>query len=313
MKLESLSRRELVAAAVALPAPAAGQSAGRYKLGVMTMIYRTLPLDEAVSRIRKAGFRYVCPAAKHGSEAVLAPELSPDGRKAMARRLKDLGVEPVMSLGGFGSEPSTDEGVRRYIAQLDLCADFGIPVMVGGGPWYYTKFPNVPKREADWQQEVSRFYAGLEKAVRHAESAGVTITLKPHTGITARAKDCMQVVRRIVSPRLKICWDAGNVSFYEGVNPDPDLPDLAPDVKAVCIKDHLGLRSEANFPVPGQGQVDHDLMFRTLFKAGFDGPMAIERVDGRDGGKVTPEVADERLQAANRYLAPLLDRITAQR
>ena len=91
----------------------------------------------------------------------------------------------------------------------------------------------------------------------------MTITLKPHTGITATAKACIEVTRRIVSDRLQICWDAGNVSFYEGIHPDPDLPDLAPRVKAVCIKDHLGLRGDANFPVPGQGQVDHERMFRT--------------------------------------------------
>jgi len=158
---------------------------------------------------------------------------------------------------------------------------------------------------------VSLFYAGLEKAVRHAESIRVTIGLKPHTGITARAKDCLEVVKRVVSPYLKIAWDAGNVSFYEGVYPDPDLPDLAPQVRAVCIKDHLGLRGAENFPTPGQGQVDHQLMFQTLFSAGFNGPMAIERVDGRDHGKLAPEVVDERITAANKFLVPLLDRITS--
>ena len=115
----------------------------------------------------------------------------------------------------------------------------------------------------------------------------MTITLKPHTGITATAKACIEVTRRIVSDRLQICWDAGNVSFYEGIHPDPDLPDLAPRVRAVCIKDHLGLRGDANFPVPGQGQVDHELMFRTLFAAGFSGPLALERVErcGRMWGR----------------------------
>ena len=95
---------------------------------------------------------------------------------------------------------------------------------------------------------MSRYYSGLEKAVRHAESVKVTIHLKPHTGITARARDCMQVVKRIPSPSLKISWDAGNVSYYEGVHPDPDLPDLAPFVKSVCLKDHLGLRGELTSP-----------------------------------------------------------------
>ena len=36
-------------------------------------------------------------------------------------------------------------------------------------------------------------------------------------------------------------------------------------------------------------------------------------VDGRDGGmrKVSPEAVDERLTAANKYLVPLLDRVTS--
>jgi sugar phosphate isomerase/epimerase len=119
-------------------------------------------------------------------------------------------------------------------------------------------------------------------------------------------------VQRLKSPYLKVAWDAGNVSFYEGIYPDPDLPDLAPEVKAVCIKDHLGLRGDANFPVPGQGQIDHEQMFRTLFAAGFNGPLAIERVDGRSEKKLTPEVVDERLAAAHRHLVPILDRVTQE-
>jgi sugar phosphate isomerase/epimerase len=264
-----------------------------------------------MQRIRRAGYRYLSIAQRHAAENVFVPEMTKDERKHMLRRIRDLGVEPFMSLGGFAAEPSTGAGLARYIALLDLSADFELPVMVGGGPWYYTKFPNLPRREREWSEEVTRFYVGLEKAVRHAESVRVTIALKPHTGITARARDCLQVLKRISSPYLKIAWDAGNVSFYEGIYPDPDLPDIAGDVRAVCIKDHLGLRGEANFPVPGEGQIDHEAMFRTLFAAAFTGPLAIERVDGKDRGKVPPDVAEERLKAAHRHLVPLLDRLTA--
>jgi sugar phosphate isomerase/epimerase len=299
----------------ALPALAAAVPAEpRYKLGVMAGMYGSIPLDDAMQRIRKAGYRYVSMAAKHGPEIVYAPQLSKPERKAMLRRIRDLGVEPFLSLGGFfAGELQDDAGLQKYVAQLDLCADYEIPIMVGAGPWYYKKFPNIPKRELDWQEEVSRFYAGLEKALRHAESVHVTIALKPHTGITARGRDCMQVLKRIQSPWLKIAWDAGNISYYEGVYPDPDLPDVAPQVRAVCIKDHLGLRGDENFSIPGQGNVDHELMFRTLFASGFNGPLAIERVDGRDGfgNKAAPDVVDQRLTAAYRYLAPVLDRITA--
>jgi len=297
----------LAAGSAALGAPA-GE---RYRLGVMAAMYSTLPVEEAMARIRKAGYRYIGIGPKHGADVVFQPEMTKAERTAMRRRIIDAGVEPFLSLGGFSGDPQTEAGLKKWQDHLDPCADFQIPVMVGGGPWYFKKFPTLPKRDKDWMVEVGRFYAGLEKALRHAEQVKVTIALKPHTGITARAKDCLEVVKRVQSPRFRIAWDAGNVSFYEGIYPDPDLADLAPHVAAVCIKDHLGGRAEANFPVPGQGQIDHEEMFRTLFAAGFNGPLAIERVDGKDRGKVPPAVADERLAAAHGYLAPLLDRITA--
>jgi hypothetical protein len=75
----------------------------------------------------------------------------------MLRRIRDLGVEPFLSLGGFGGDPKTADGLQEYIAQLDLRADYEIPIMVGAGPWYYKRFPNIPKREAEWQEEVTGF------------------------------------------------------------------------------------------------------------------------------------------------------------
>jgi sugar phosphate isomerase/epimerase len=99
------------------------------------------------------------------------------------------------------------------------------------------------------------------------------------------------------------------VSFYEGICPDPDLPDLAPDVRAVCVKDHRGGRAEANFPVPGQGQVDHDAMFATLFRCAFRSPVALERVDGRDdAAAMPPELIDQRIGAALQFLSGAMDR-----
>lgn len=313
MQRDSMTRRQTIAALAAASAASLAQAAAteRYKLGVMATMYSSVPLDDAMTRIRKIGYRYVSLSRRHANEPVFDPAMTKGDRKAMLRRIRSLGVEPFMSLGGFAGDPQTQEGLDRFLAQIDLCVDFEIPVLVGAGPWYFRKFPNIPKRDRDWQEEVTRFYAELEKAVRHAEAAKVIITLKPHTGITARAKDCIDVMKRMPSPWLKISWDAGNVSYYEGVYPDPDLADLAPQVKSVCIKDHLGLRGEDNFPIPGQGNIDHELMFRTLFQAGFNGPMAIERVDGKENKKTTPEVVDQRLKQAYDYLVPVLDKVTA--
>jgi sugar phosphate isomerase/epimerase len=295
-----------IAAAAAIPSGAATEP---YQLGCQTLPYRGQPLSRALEGIRNAGYRYVMPFQTHQEKPVFAPGLSSSERSSLRRQFKDEGLEPFMSFFGLTRGMNSPDGLKASLEELDLCAEFGIRTVIGTGPWYYTKFPTVPKRALDWEKECDVFYAALEKAVRHAENIGVTIALKPHTGITATAKTCMEVVKRVVSDRLKICWDAGNVSFYEGIYPDPDLPDLAPDVKAVCIKDHLGGRAEANFPVPGQGQIDHDLMFRILYGAGFNGPIAVERVDGTENAaKMDPEVIDQRIAAARSFLLPILEK-----
>src|SRR5436190_100581 len=165
---QGFTRRQTIKRLAAIPALAATGSAAppseRYKLGVMCSMYSSLPLDDAMSRVVKAGYRYVSLVRAHAGVAVFAPEMSKADRSAMLRRIRDLGVQPFMSLGGFAGELQTEGGFQKWIAQLDLCSDYEIPVMVGAGPWYYTKFPNVPKRERDWQEEVSRYYSGLEKA-----------------------------------------------------------------------------------------------------------------------------------------------------
>ena len=47
-----------------------------------------------------------------------------------------------------------------------------------------------------------------------------------------------------------------------------------------------------------------------LARAGFDGPIALKRVDGRDdAAKMPAEVIDERIARARRYLVSVLERV----
>lgn len=285
-------------------------SARSYRLGCQTLPYRNLALPRAIEGIRKAGYRYVQVYHMHAGRLVFAPETPRAELDDLRQRLKDAGLDMFCGFVGLRGDLRKPENFTLYLKELDLAREFGVRTVVGIGPGYYTKFPGVPKRARDWEREVAEFLPALERAVRHAASIGVTITIKPHTGLACHGKAGLELMRRLPSENLKICWDAGNVSFYEGIHPDPDLPDLAPYVKAVCVKDHRGLRANPDFPVPGQGQIDHELMFKILFGAGFDGPISVERIDGTDNAMTMPaELIDARIVAARAYLAPLLDKI----
>jgi len=291
-----------------------GAAGEKQQLACMTMVYRAHSFDRALEGIAKAGFKYVVPARSHQGRDVFVGTMPSADRAALKRQMSDRGLQPVMSLGGFNADLGKPGGLKQYAEELDLCADFGISAIVGGGPWYYQKWPTLPKRDSDFQKEAAAFYSTLEQLLPHAASRKVVITLKPHTGITARAKDCLAVVKRLPSDWLKICWDAGNVSFYEGIHPDPDLPDLAPYVKAVCLKDHRGGRASEDFPVPGTGEIDHESMFRELFQAGFAGPMAIEKLEGRDNVmRMAAETIDERAATAFKLLTAIMERAATGR
>jgi sugar phosphate isomerase/epimerase len=285
-------------------------SARPYRLGCQTLPYRNQTLPRAIEGIRKAGYRHVQVYHMHAGRLVFAPETARAELNDLRQRLKDAGLEMFCGFVGLRGDLRKPENFTLYLKELDLAREFGVRTVVGIGPGYYTKFPGVPKRASDWEREVAEFLPALERAVRHAASIGVTITIKPHTGLACHGKAGLELMRRLSSENLKICGDAGNVSFYEGIHPDPDLPELAPQVKAVCVKDHRGLRANPDFPVPGQGQIDHELMFKILYGAGLDGPISVERVDGTDNAMTMPaELIDARIAAARAYLAPLLDKI----
>jgi hypothetical protein len=145
-------------------------------------------------------------------------------------------AEPCMRFVGLTADLRTPEGFKTYLGELDLSAEFGIRTVVGVGPCYYTKFPTVPKRARDWDKECDAYYAALERAVPHAESVGVTITLKPHTGITATAKACLEVVKLGAGFRGPLA--------VERVDRKEDASKIPPEV----IDQRIA--AARNFPVP---------------------------------------------------------------
>src|SRR4030095_1239023 len=161
-----ITRRQAIATASAMGAASAMPTPERYQLGAMSQIYRAIPLDEALERIRRSGFRYLSPGPVHAAQLRFTPEMAAEQRNETKRKIRDAGLTPCMSLGGFSAELAKPGGLDKYLAEIDLCAEFGIRVMVGGGPWYFQKFPTLPKRNTAWQKEDGEVYCALENS-RH--------------------------------------------------------------------------------------------------------------------------------------------------
>jgi sugar phosphate isomerase/epimerase len=217
-----------------------------------------------------------------------------------------LGAECALNaIRDAGLTPADIDGMILFtymdpLGTYEVAAALGIPYVLSSGPSPYVRRTFAErKRDMLFRREAEGYFATLREVAPIAERAGVTIVMKPHMGVTGTGADLADIVELIDHRAVRVCYDAGNVAFYEGVRPEDDVRDCARYVRAVCIKDHRGARANPDFPIPGEGDVDHAQVFRVLLQAGFAGPALVERLDGTQNAAEMPvETIDAALSRA---------------
>jgi len=274
------------------------------RLGAMTLPFCGHTFEKALDGLVEAGFRYICLGLPHSRHFVPHPD-DDDARlrlivDACARR----SLNPIMLICLTHAEH--EGGQQTWIKTVHHAATMEIPYVLGMGTWSF-KDPHDPlageKSYAERAAEEERWLAVMRPVCDEATLLGITIVIKPHTGNTATALQCRRLIETIRHPAMGICYDAGNVHFYEGVEPQADLPITVNHVRALCLKDHLGPRFHPDFPTPGDGSINHAAIFEILKKANFHGPMMIERIDGTlDAGRMAYAEIVSRLRRAKRNI-----------
>ena len=137
----------LAGAAHAAPAPE------RYRLGVMASMYGSVPLDDAMARIRKAGYHYICPGNRHGSEVVFAPSL-PKAERALAADATGtiiggmLGTSTVTSYieSIAGVQAGARTGLGSTAGGVECSSGAAAGSGGAGGPCAFSAWPRRPGR-----------------------------------------------------------------------------------------------------------------------------------------------------------------------
>ncbi len=266
------------------------------------MPYSEFSFETALESISRAGYKYVGFGTNHQGKAFPDPNAEASEVRELANSIENYGLAPIMmfNLGGV----STPEALDLYKRLLDQAKAMEVPLVLSIGTWGYKQGLEVRKSKEDLAVENEKFYEGMRKAGEYAADIGITIVLKPHTGCTATSRELLETMRRINLPSVRVCYDCGNVHFYEGVDPIEDIVNVIDYMDALCIKDHRGGRANPDFPVPGDGDIDHNALFKVLSESGFSGPCLVERVDGRGPKKdMTKEEIDARIKKAFNYLS----------
>lgn len=274
--IDGLTRRGFLGTA-ALAAAAARQASAAepapvprkptiFQHACMTLPYSGYPLERALSGIASAGYRFVAWGTTHkeaGGEMVpvMPPDAPPEKAKALGKRCRDAGLEPVMMFSTiYPEKPNAVEVLTQRIKQASAAGigqvlTFGHTEGGDRGLW------------------IERF----KQLGPVARDHGVTIVVKQHGGTTGTGEALSKIVKEVADPNVWVNYDAGNVMDYLNLDPIPDVVKTAPEIRSFCIKDHRNWPQDQDCG-PGYGEIDHYRLFEPVAFTGLTMPLAYENI-----------------------------------
>lgn len=267
----------------------------RFQIACMTLPYSPFPMERALTGIKAAGYDHVAWGVRHREadgkvRAAVELDAPPAVTRALAKRCRDMGLNPVMMFSNVNFEEKG--AVDAYRRRIDQAEAAGIPGIIVFGKTERGGYPDVIKN--------------LKSAALHAEGSAVKLLLKQHGGNTATGTDCSRIIKDVGHPSVMMCYDAGNVLDYENHDPIPDIQNCWRDVRAFSIKDHR------NFPVDqdcgaGFGEIDHYKLLLPVMRTGLTIPLACENIfEPLRPRPTAPEGMDQLARRSREYLETVL-------
>lgn len=259
-------------------------------IGCTTRPYYSISFNDACGHIALAGFEHVAVFFNEGRVPVRA-DSTPDEIKTCRNQANDAGLSPSMLIGTTRLQLGLEAAVDDYRRLIDNAA-------LLGSQWLLDCGTEKPEHYADYVELMRR-------TAPHAGDAGVSITFKPHGGISLTGSEMLAVHQKVNHPAFTLCYDPGNIIYYTlgEQRPETDVLDVAPQVATFIIKDCTVEDGHAEVEVtPGNGLVDFPTVIGKLLHAGFDGPMYLECVAGK-----TVEQVNENVRSSLTFIHGVLE------
>jgi len=264
-----------LAAAPAPKAPAQAVSsakptkpATKFIHACMTLPYGQFPLMRALAGIKSAGYEHVAWGVQHkdsdgSSRDVMAVDAPPARAGELGRICRDFGLAPVKMFARVHPyDPDAIKGLTNRILQAEKA---GIrQVMTYGHP------PG---------QDARLWVKNLKQIGPVAADHNVLLVVKQHGGkIAGSGEELAKILREVNHPNVLMSYDAGNIAWYQDIDPIADIATCADLVRAFCIKDHRSWPIKST-PGPGHGEIDHYRLFAPVAFTGLTIVLAYERIE----------------------------------
>jgi sugar phosphate isomerase/epimerase len=238
-----------------------------FQIACMTLPYSQFPLKRALTGIKSAGYDFVAWGTSHretpgGKRIPVMPmDASPAKAKDLAKRCRDLGLEPLMMFSTI--YPEAEKGLEVLTNRLRQAGAARVPHVLTFG---HTKGGNRKL----W---IERF----KKLGPIARDNGVLLVVKQHGGSTGTGQACAEIIREVDDLGVRVNYDAGNVMDYLNVDPIPDIRKCADVVHSFCMKDHRNWPKDQDCG-PGFGEIDHYRLLQPVAFTGRKMPLCCENI-----------------------------------
>jgi L-ribulose-5-phosphate 3-epimerase len=236
-------------------------------------------IDDALELLAGNGYAGVALTLDHVHFDPLAPRLR--ARAARLRlRLESLGLACVVETGArFVLDPRrkhfptlVSDGRERRVDLLcravDVAAELGAPVV---SMWSGTAPDDIDPARA-WDLLLD----GVDRVLRHAERAGVTLAFEPEPGmLVERLEDYEALESRLGHPgALALTLDIGHCICNEDEPPADCIRRAGAKLAHVHIEDMVrGVHEHLMF---GEGELDLPSALNALDEIGYEGLVAVE-------------------------------------
>jgi sugar phosphate isomerase/epimerase len=277
------------------------------KIACGTVTFRECSLQNALERIKKAGYDYVEPQAT----APFCPhvDVDKDDPAKFAALIKNMGFKGATALWATHGALLVDPlSVEYGIKCVEWSSAAGIPgINLGDG---------FKSNEMSDDDAIKLLEDRLGKILEAAQRCKTYVAIEPHGTFSLSAEGLKKLMSLSTSPWLGINYDTANIhraSYVEthgntylwrsaGAKSDEVavLKTIVDKVVHVHVKDLAGEKCVAL----GQGEVNLKGCIEVLVKAGYDGSLSLETEGGFTG-----DAADMLVSQSMNYLQKTLKEI----
>ncbi|RLI40282.1 hypothetical protein DRO64_09235 [Candidatus Bathyarchaeota archaeon] len=257
----------------------------RWKIGFHTWSFVSIPLKEALRRIRDAGYTEVEITADrtHLDPRVFSPSRLP----SLKSLLKDLGLHPnsvhapIKDVDIAAQNPDVRvKSIKLIMKTLEYCRSIECPILVlhpNGEEGASLKPDDSKKNLID----------SLTQIVKKAEDLGVNIAIENMIDVKgrrfgSRVSHIREVIESIGSPSLGICFDTGHVNLFSdpNISMDGEIFEAGEYLMTLHVHDNNGMEDEHK--PPGDGSINWSQVIEALKKVNYAGVFMMEVQESDD-------------------------------